>query len=153
PQSEAGAYIKTYFERFPCIREYMDGARAMVREQGSVSTLFGRVIHIPAIASKSAAERQFAERAAINAPIQGAAADIIRRAMMRMGPAMAGAGRATRMLLQVHGEPVFEALEGEAAAAMAVIRRTMETAPEPAAALSVSLVVAAKAAANWDEAH
>ena len=153
PQSEAGAYIKTYFERFPGIRDYMDGARAMVREQGFVSTLFGRVIHIPAIASKSAAERQFAERAAINAPIQGAAADIIRRAMMRMGPALAEAGLATRMLLQVHDELVFEAPEGEAEAAMAVIRRTMETAPEPAAALSVPLVVEAKAAANWDEAH
>ncbi len=153
PQSEAGAYIKTYFERFPGIRDYMDGARAMVREQGFVSTLFGRVIHIPAIASKSAAERQFAERAAINAPIQGAAADIIRRAMIRMGPALAGAGLSTRMLLQVHDELVFEAPEAEAEAAIAVIRRTMETAPEPAAALSVPLVVEAKAAANWDEAH
>ncbi|MFN3536426.1 MAG: DNA polymerase I, partial [Brevundimonas sp.] len=83
-QGEAGAYIKTYFERFPGIRDYMDRTKALVREQGYVTTLFGRRVHVPAIHSKSGAERQFGERAAINAPIQGAAADIIRRAMMRM---------------------------------------------------------------------
>ena len=152
-QGEAGAYIKTYFERFPGIRDYMDRIKAEVRRTGMVSTVFGRRIHIPAIHSKSGAERQFGERAAINAPIQGAAADIIRRAMMRMPGALEAAGLETRMLLQVHDELVFEAPESEAEAAIKVIKRVMEGAAEPAVALSVPLVVDARAAANWDEAH
>jgi len=152
-QGEAGAYIKTYFERFPGIRAYMDVTKALVRETGMVSTVFGRRIHIPAIHSKSAAERQFGERAAINAPIQGAAADIIRRAMMRMPQALSDAGLSTRMLLQVHDELVFEAPEAEADRAIVLIKRIMEGAAEPAVALSVPLVVEARAAANWDEAH
>jgi DNA polymerase-1 len=152
-QGEAGAYIKTYFERFPGIRDYMDRIRAEVRQAGFVSTLFGRKIHIPAIHSKSGAERQFGERAAINAPIQGAAADIIRRAMMRMPDALRDAGLETRMLLQVHDELVFEAPEAEVDAALPIIRRVMETAAEPAVALTVPLDVEAKAAKNWDEAH
>ena len=152
-QGEAGAYIKTYFERFPGIRDYMDRTKAQVRQDGFVSTIFGRRIHIPAIQSKSGAERQFGERAAINAPIQGAAADIIRRAMIRMPHALIAAGLSTRMLLQVHDELVFEAPEAEADRAIAVIKRVMENAADPAAALSVPLVVDARAAANWDEAH
>jgi DNA polymerase-1 len=153
-QGEAGAYIKTYFERFPGIRDYMDKTRAEVRANGFVSTIFGRKIHIPAIHSKSGAERQFGERAAINAPIQGAAADIIRRAMMRMHSALAEAGLSdVKMLLQVHDELVFEAPEALADRAMTVIRRVMETADEPAIKLSVPLVVDARAALNWDEAH
>ncbi|HYC67622.1 DNA polymerase I [Brevundimonas sp.] len=152
-QGEAGAYIKTYFERFPGIRAYMDRTRAEVREHGMVHTCFGRRIHIPAIHSKSGAERQFGERAAINAPIQGAAADIIRRAMVRMPGALAAAGLKTRMLLQVHDELVFEAPEAEAESAIPVIKRVMEGAAEPAVALTVPLVVEARAAANWDEAH
>lgn len=152
-QGEAGAYIKTYFERFPGIRDYMDRTKAEVRQAGFVSTIFGRRIHIPAIHSKSGAERQFGERAAINAPIQGAAADIIRRAMMRMPAALKGAGLETTMLLQVHDELVFEAPEAEADAAIAVIKRVMEKAPEPAVALTAPLVVDAKSASNWDEAH
>ncbi|WP_421730638.1 DNA polymerase I [Brevundimonas sp.] len=153
-QGEAGAYIKTYFERFPGIRTYMDAIKAEVREAGYVSTLFGRKIHIPAIHSKSGAERQFGERAAINAPIQGAAADIIRRAMMRMPAALAEAGLGeVKMLLQVHDELVFEAPEALAERAMTVIRSVMERADEPAVKLSVPLVVDARAALNWDEAH
>jgi DNA polymerase-1 len=152
-QGEAGAYIKTYFERFPGIRAYMDATKIEVRERGYVSTVFGRKIHIPAIHSKSGAERQFGERAAINAPIQGAAADIIRRAMMRMPGALSDAGLSTRMLLQVHDELVFEAPEAEAERAIEVIKRTMEGAAEPAVALTVPLVVEARAAGNWDEAH
>ena len=152
-QGEAGAYIKTYFERFPGIRDYMDRTKALVREQGYVTTLFGRRVHVPAIHSKSGAERQFGERAAINAPIQGAAADIIRRAMIRMPTALAEAGLTTRMLLQVHDELVFEAPEAEADRAMAVIRKVMETAPLPAVQLTVPIDVEAKAAANWDQAH
>jgi DNA polymerase-1 len=152
-QGEAGDYIKTYFERFPGIRAYMDKTKLEVREHGMVHTVFGRRIHIPAIHSKSGAERQFGERAAINAPIQGAAADIIRRAMVRMPGALAEAGLSTRMLLQVHDELVFEAPEAEAERAIPVIKRVMEGAAEPAVALTVPLVVEARAAGNWDEAH
>lgn len=153
PQDEAGAYIKTYFERFPGIRAYMDRTKQAARTQGFVSTIFGRKVHIPAVKSKSAAERAFGDRAAINAPIQGAAADVMRRAMLRMPDALKAARLETRMLLQVHDELVFEAPEAEADAAIAVIRKVMESAAEPAVALSVPLVVEARAAANWDDAH
>jgi len=153
PQDEAGAYIKTYFERFPGIRAYMDKTRALVREQGFVTSLFGRRINIPMIRSKSVGERQFAERAAINAPIQGAAADIMRRAMIRMPGALAAAGLKARMLLQVHDELVFEAPEAEADAVCALARRVMESAALPAAEISVPLLVEARAAANWEAAH
>ncbi len=153
PQDEAAAYIKTYFERFPGIRAYMDQMRAEVREKGYVSTIFGRKVNIPSIREQAVAHRQFAERAAINAPIQGAAADVIRRAMIRMPGALKEAGLKARMLLQVHDELVFEAPEAEAEAVCALARRVMERAPEPAVALSVPLVVEARAAKNWDEAH
>ncbi|MDP3173378.1 MAG: DNA polymerase I [Phenylobacterium sp.] len=153
PQDEAGAYIKTYFERFPGIRAYMDRAKAEVRSQGFVTTIFGRKVNIPAVRGKSPAERAFADRAAINAPIQGAAADVIRRAMVRMPHALRAEGLTARMLLQVHDELVFEAPESEADAVIAVARRVMEAAPEPAVALTVPLVVEARAAANWDDAH
>ncbi len=153
PREEAGAYINTYFERFPGIRAYMDQMRALVREQAYVTTIFGRRVNIPAIRAKAPAERQFGERAAINAPIQGAAADIIRRAMIRMPSALKAEGLTARMLLQVHDELVFEAPQAEAQAVCAVARRVMERAAEPLVALSVPLVVEARAAANWDEAH
>ncbi|MGH7011453.1 MAG: DNA polymerase, partial [Caulobacteraceae bacterium] len=153
PQEEAGAYIKAYFERFPGIRAYMDGARALVREQGFVTTLFGRRINIPMIRSKSQAERAFAERAAINAPIQGAAADVMRRATIRIGPALEAAGLKARLLLQVHDELVFEAPHDEAEATCEVARRVMERAAEPAVSFSVPLLVEARAGRSWDEAH
>ncbi|MGZ8406987.1 MAG: DNA polymerase I, partial [Caulobacteraceae bacterium] len=152
-QGEAGAYLKTYFERFPGIRAYMDQMRAEVRENAFVTTIFGRKINIPSVRAKSVAERQFAERAAINAPIQGAAADVIRRAMVRMPGALKDAGLSARMLLQVHDELVFEAPQAEAAETCALVAKIMEGAAEPAVALSVPLVVEARAAANWDEAH
>ncbi|WP_411287603.1 DNA polymerase I [Phenylobacterium sp.] len=153
PREEAGAYIKTYFERFPGIRSYMDRMIHEVRSQAFVTTIFGRKVNIPAARGKSPAERSFADRAAINAPIQGAAADVIRRAMVRMPGALRDAGLTARMLLQVHDELVFEALEAEADAVIAVAKRVMETAAEPAVALTVPLVVEARAAANWDDAH
>lgn len=153
PQDEAGAYIKTYFERFPGIRAYMDRTKQAARTQGFVTTIFGRKVHIPAVNSKSQAERAFGDRAAINAPIQGAAADVMRRAMIRMPDALKQARLETRMLLQVHDELVFEAPEAEADAAIDVIKKVMERAAEPALALSVPLVVEARAAANWDDAH
>jgi len=151
PQGEAGEYIKTYFERFPGIRAYMDATRALVREQAYVTTIFGRKINIPDIRAKSVHQKQFAERAAINAPIQGAAADIIRRAMIRMPAALRAEGLSARMLLQVHDELVFEAREDEAEATMATVRRVMERAAEPAVALTVPLVVEARGGRSWSE--
>ncbi len=118
-----------------------------------MTNLFGRKIHIPAATSKSVHDRQFAERAAINAPIQGAAADVIRRAMIRMPAALEAAGLKARMLLQVHDELVFEAPAEEAEATCALAKQVMERATDPAVQLSVPLVVDARAAANWDEAH
>jgi DNA polymerase-1 len=153
PQDEAGAYIRTYFERFPGIRAYMDAARAEVREKGYVTTVFGRKVNIPIIRSKSAGDRAFAERAAINAPIQGTAADVMRRAMIRMPGALKAAGLTARMLLQVHDELVFEAPEAEAAAVCRVACEVMEGAALPAVAFSVPLKVEARAAANWEAAH
>ncbi|MDP1631034.1 MAG: DNA polymerase I [Caulobacter sp.] len=152
-QGQAGAYIKTYFERFPGIRDYMDRMRAEVRENAYVSTIFGRKINIPDIRGKAAGMKQFAERAAINAPLQGAAADIIRRAMARMPAALKDAGLSARMLLQVHDELIFEARTEEADETMRVAKVVMETAALPAVEISVPLVVDARAAANWDEAH
>ncbi|PHY14232.1 DNA polymerase I, partial [Caulobacter sp. B11] len=152
-QGEAGAYIKTYFERFPGIQAYMDATKAFVREHGFVTTIFGRKINIPDIHAKSAAQRQFSERAAINAPIQGAAADVMRRAMIRMPGALVEAGLSARVLLQVHDELVFEAPESEAEATCAVARKVMQGAAAPAVDISVPLTVEARAAHNWDEAH
>jgi DNA polymerase-1 len=153
PQDQAAAYIRTYFERFPGIRAYMDKTKAEVHANGYVTSLFGRRINIPDIRAKAAGMRQFAERAAINAPIQGAAADIIRRAMVRMPAALAQEGLKARMLLQVHDELVFEAPASEADAVCALAKRVMERAAEPAVQISVPLIVEAKAAMNWDEAH
>ncbi|MBB4199978.1 DNA polymerase I [Rhodoblastus sphagnicola] len=152
-REEAGAYIKLYFERFPGIRAYMDRTKKLCREQGYVSTLFGRKCHYPRITASNASERAFNERAAINAPIQGAAADIIRRAMVRMDAALAAAKLSAQMLLQVHDELVFEAPEAEVDATIRVVREVMEGAALPSVALSVPVLVEALAADNWDEAH
>jgi DNA polymerase-1 len=153
PNDEAAAYIRTYFERFPGIRAYMDRMKAAVKADGFVTTLFGRRINIREIRAQAAGLRAFAERAAINAPIQGSAADIIRRAMIRMPSALAAEGLEARMLLQVHDELVFEAPEGEAERAAAVIRAVMERAAEPAVALATPLTVDARWGKTWDEAH
>ncbi|MEQ9691144.1 MAG: DNA polymerase, partial [Bauldia litoralis] len=153
PREEAGAYIKRYFERFPGIRGYMDAMKAHVREHGYVTTLFGRKIHFPQVKSGNPAERAFVDRASINAPIQGTAADVIRRAMIRMDPALAAARLSAKMLLQVHDELVFEAPEEEVDRALPVIADVMAKAAEPAILLTVPLAVDAGAADNWDEAH
>jgi len=153
PREEAGAYIKKYFERFPGIRAYMDATRDFCREHGYVETLFGRRCHYPDIKASNASLRAFNERAAINARLQGTAADIIRRAMVRMEDALAQNKLAARMLLQVHDELVFEVPDGEVDKTIPVIREVMESAPFPAARLSVPLHVDARAAHNWDEAH
>ena len=152
-REEAGSYIRRYLERFPGIRDYMDAMKTVCREKGYVETIFGRRAHYPEIRASNPQIRAFNERAAINAPIQGSAADIIRRAMIRMDPAMAKAGLSARMLLQVHDELVFEVPAEEVEATLPVIRSVMETAAMPAVDLSVPLHVDARSADNWDEAH
>ncbi|MGL5138843.1 MAG: DNA polymerase I, partial [Beijerinckiaceae bacterium] len=152
-REEAGTYIRTYFERFPGIKDYMEATKKAVHRDGFVTTIFGRKCHYPQIGTKNPSERAFLERAAINAPIQGSAADIIRRAMVRMEAALAAAKLSASMLLQVHDELIFEAPEGEVEATLPVIRRVMIDAPLPAVQLAVPLQVDARAAANWDDAH
>jgi DNA polymerase-1 len=153
PRGEAGEYIERYFKRFPGIRAYMDATKEQAHRLGYVETIFGRRVHVPAINSKNPAERAFMERAAINAPIQGSAADIIRRAMIRMPAALRRAKLSARMLLQVHDELIFEVPEKEAEKTCKLVAQVMSAAPEPALKLSVPLDVEARAAANWDEAH
>ena len=153
PQSEARSYIEAYFERFPGIRDYMERTKVFCREHGFVETIFGRKIHLPNINQKNGPMRAFTERAAINAPIQGAAADIIRRAMIRIPAALSDAGLSARMLLQVHDELVFEAPEAEAEEVKQLVSQVMEQACAPARELSVRLTVDANAGLNWDQAH
>ncbi|QBR70899.1 DNA polymerase I [Beijerinckiaceae bacterium] len=153
PREEASAYIKRYFERFPGIRSYMDQTKKVARETGYVTTIFGRKCHYLRITASNPSERAFNERAAINAPIQGSAADIIRRAMVRMDEALAQAKLSAQMLLQVHDELVFEVPDSEVAATIDVVRKVMVDAPHPFLQLAVPLQVDAKAAQNWDEAH
>ena len=153
PQSEATEYIRAYFARFPGIRDYMERAKAECRDKGYVETLFGRRCHIPGIKDANPARRGYAEREAINAPLQGTAADIIKRAMVRMPPALSRAGLKARMLLQVHDELVFEAPEDEVEATAQLAKEIMEGACAPVLTLSVPIVVETGAAGNWDEAH
>ncbi|WP_417307800.1 DNA polymerase I [Devosia sp.] len=153
PRGEAGDYIKTYFERFPGIRQYMDEQRRRVKADGYVTTLFGRRINFPNANSSNPSERSFVERASINAPIQGSAADIIRRAMIRMEPALEAANIEADMLLQVHDELIFEVPDGTENQAIPVIREIMEGAAEPAVRLTVPIKVDAAAARDWDGAH
>ncbi|MBN9584809.1 MAG: DNA polymerase I [Afipia sp.] len=153
PREEAGAYIKKYFERFPGIRAYMDATRDFCREHGYVETIFGRKCHYPDIKASNPSIRSFNERAAINARLQGSAADIIRRAMIRMEDALAAKKLSAQMLLQVHDELIFEVPEAEVDKTLPVVQQVMQDAPFPAVAMSVPLHVDARAANNWDEAH
>jgi DNA polymerase-1 len=152
-REEASAYIKKYFERFPGIRAYMDETRDFCRSHGYVATLFGRKMHYPDIKASNASVRAFNERAAINARLQGTAADIIRRAMTRVEDALAEKKLSAQMLLQVHDELIFEVPDAEVAATLPVVQHVMQDAPFPAVLLSVPLQVDARAANNWDEAH
>ena len=153
PRGEADAYIKKYFERFPGIRDYMESTKAFVREHGYVETIFGRRIHIRDVKAQSAAVRAFGERQAINAPIQGSAADIIRRAMVRLAPALAENDLDAQLLLQVHDELVLEVADAQAKQVCNVARAVMEKATLPVIQLRVPLVVDARSGKNWDEAH
>ncbi|HYH39506.1 MAG TPA: DNA polymerase I [Azospirillum sp.] len=146
---EANAFIKTYLERFHELKDWMEATKAFARQHGHVCTLFGRKCFIPGIHDKNAARRAFAERQAINAPIQGTAADIMKRAMTRVPAALEAAGSKARMLLQVHDELLFEVPEDGAEEAAAIVRRVMEG----AASLGVPLVAEAGIGDSWAEAH
>ncbi len=152
-RDEAGAYIKAYYEKFPGIKDYMDRMKEFCRTYGYVETIFGRRAHFPEIKAKNPAQRQFAERQAINAPLQGSAADIIRRAMIRMPNALVKADIQARMLLQVHDELVFEVPKDELEETTAVVTKTMAGACRPVLDLSVPLEVEAGVGANWAAAH
>ncbi|MGC6517825.1 MAG: DNA polymerase I [Candidatus Puniceispirillaceae bacterium] len=152
-RSEAQDYIKAYFARFPGIQAYMEDTKIKARDDKFVETLFGRRIHIGEISSSNPNMRNFAERQAINAPIQGSAADIIKRAMIALPQAISQSRLSLSMLLQVHDELIFEVPDEEAEAACELIRHAMETAHEPVLSLDVPLVAEAGIAKNWALAH
>ena len=149
PQGEAKQYIDNYFKKFPGIRDYMETTKTFAREHGFVQTIFGRKCHTPGINDKNPARRNFSERAAINAPLQGAAADIIKRAMIGIPETFKELGLGARMLLQVHDELIFEVPEGEVDETVAIITKKMEGAAD----LELPLVVDTGTGLNWDEAH
>ncbi|MBX6320556.1 MAG: DNA polymerase I, partial [Rhodospirillaceae bacterium] len=153
PQAEAKAYIDAYLARYPGIRDYMERTKRFCRERGYVLTLFGRRCHVPGINDANPSRRGNAERAAINAPLQGSAADIIKRAMVRVPPALRRAGLKARMLLQVHDELLFEVPEDEAERTAALVKQVMEGAALPAVSLSVPLVAETGLGRSWAEAH
>ncbi|MEQ8177714.1 MAG: DNA polymerase, partial [Amphiplicatus sp.] len=152
-RGEAKDYIASYFDKFPGIKQYMDETIRRARLDGYVETIFGRRIHVGGINDKNPAMRGYAERQAINAPLQGSAADIIRRAMIRMPKALKESGLSAKMLLQVHDELIFEAPNGEAEKTGALVSGVMSKAHQPVVDISVPLVVEAKSGKNWDEAH
>ncbi len=153
PQGEARDYIDAYFETFPNIRSYMERTKVEAREHGFVETLFGRRIHIGGFTASNPAMRGFAERQAINAPIQGTAADIIKRAMIRLPSALANKSIPADMLLQVHDELIFEVPNEHVQDAVSIITNVMETAAEPILKLAVPILVAAGIADSWADAH
>ena len=149
PRGEAQEYVNLYFERYPGVKQYMDDTRALAHEQGYVETLFGRRLYLPEINAKNAQRRQYAERTAINAPMQGTAADIIKRAMLAVDAWITGSGKDIKMIMQVHDELVFEVLDKDVEAVKPHIMEHMVN----AASLSVPLEVDANVGSNWDEAH
>ena len=148
-QREAKAYIEAYLERYPGIRDYMEATKEFARRNGYVTTLFGRRVHVPSLREKNPARRNFGERAAINAPLQGSAADIVKRAMARIPKALEREKLSARMLLQVHDELLFDVPEAEIGRTASVVKEVMES----AARLSVPLTVDTGVGDNWDEAH
>ena len=145
----AADYIERYFERYPGVRGYMDNTRTLAREQGFVETVFGRRLYLPEINARNGMRRQAAERTAINAPMQGTAADIIKRAMIEVDGWLANAELGAKMVMQVHDELVFEVEEPHCEGLIAGAREHMEA----AANLDVDLIVDVGIGANWDEAH
>lgn len=145
----AQEYVDRYFERYPGVREFMERIREDARDKGYVETLFGRRLHLPEINARNGQRRAAAERTAINAPMQGTAADIIKRAMLKVDAWVKDEGDSLRMIMQVHDELVFEVRQGEVERLSATIREHMEAAAE----LKVPLVVDVGVGENWDQAH
>jgi DNA polymerase-1 len=148
-RGEAQEYIDQYFDRYPGVRTYMDNTRASAKECGFVETIFGRRLYLPEINDRNAQRRQYAERSAINAPMQGTAADIIKMAMISVQDWLHESDIAARMIMQVHDELVFEVAESSVDGVRDEVVRLMSA----AATLDVPLVVDAGVGKNWDEAH
>ena len=148
-RGEAQEYVDLYFDRYPGVKQYMDDIRARASEKGYVETVFGRRLYLPEINARNAQRRQYAERSAINAPMQGTAADIIKRAMIRVYAWLEEKKPAARMIMQVHDELVFEVAEAEVDAVTDDVIELMNGAAE----LSVPLKVEVGTGSNWDEAH
>ena len=148
-RKDAQAYVDLYFARYPAVKQYMDDTREQARAQGFVETLFGRRLFLPDIKAKNAATRQYAERTAINAPMQGTAADIIKKAMIAVDAWLRNSKAQTRMIMQVHDELVFEVPENE----LALMQTRIPELMAQAATLNVPLVVDVGIGNNWDEAH
>ena len=153
PQGEAKAYIEAYFEKYPGIKSYMEKTKVAARENGYVETLFGRKVHLSGIKESNPARRGFYERAAINAPIQGTAADIIKRAMIRVPTALENSNLKAKMLLTVHDELLFEVPKLELDKTIQIVREVMESAALPAVQISVPLIADVGTGSNWAEAH
>jgi DNA polymerase-1 len=149
PRGEAAEYVQRYFERYPGVKAYMDSTRARAKSEGYVETLFGRRLYLDYIHSRNAAQRAGAERAAINAPMQGTAADIIKRAMVAIDGWLRGRGDDAHMLMQVHDELVFEVREDALEAVRDGVRMRMQGAAE----LAVPLLVDIGSGSSWGEAH
>ena len=148
-RGEAQSYVDLYFERYPGVKAYMDRTREQAREQGYVETVFGRRLYLPEIRARNPQRRQYAERSAINAPMQGTAADIIKRAMITVDQWLAKSGSQARMIMQVHDELVLEVPAGNIDATETAVVKCMAGAAE----LSVPLKVDTGRGPNWDEAH
>lgn len=148
-RNEAQEYVDLYFTRYPGVKAYMDSTREQAREQGYVETVFGRRLYLPEINSRNGMRRQYAERTAINAPMQGTAADIIKRAMIELDRVLEETKLDVKMIMQVHDELIFEVAEEQLETVVDIIRNSMVGAAE----LSVPLVVDVGVGINWDEAH
>jgi DNA polymerase-1 len=150
---EANEFIKQYLDRFHELRDWLEATKKFAHAHGYVETLFGRRVHLAGIAEKNGPRRNFAERQAINAPLQGTAADIMKRAMIRINPALTEAKLKARLLLQVHDELVLEVPTAELEATAELVKTVMQNAPLPAVKLKVPLIAEAGHALNWAEAH
>ncbi|MDH5484745.1 MAG: DNA polymerase, partial [Gammaproteobacteria bacterium] len=146
---DAQEYVNLYFERYPGVKQYMDNTRELAHEQGYVETLFGRRLYLPEINSRNGQRRQYAERTAINAPMQGTAADIIKKAMIQLDQSLVASSLDARMVMQVHDELVFEVAKKDIGALTVLAHKDMES----AAKLDVPLLVEVGVGDNWDEAH
>jgi DNA polymerase-1 len=149
PRKQAEAFIKTYFARYPGVKAYIDANVVQARETGTVRTLLGRLRRLPDLNAKNFQVRMEAERQARNTPVQGSAADLIKKAMIDLAQALRARKLASRLILQIHDELLLEVPEPEQAAALALVKQVMEN----ALALDVPLVVDARLGRNWAEAH